>query len=68
MVGAPEVLYLAQTDALLAFALQIVPSLGICFWIFWMQQVRKGAACLVRDEECPWNCSNCLDLTNVTPA
>ena len=66
MVGAPaEVLYLAQTDALLAFVLQIVPSLGICFW---MQQVRKGAACRVRDEECPWNCSNCLDLTNITPA
>lgn len=47
MVGAPgaaEVLYLAQADALLAFALQIAPSLGIRFW---MQQVRKGAACIV---------------------
>jgi hypothetical protein len=42
MVGAPaEVVYLAQTDALLAFALQIAPSLGICFWV---QQLRKGAA------------------------
>lgn len=39
MVGAPaEDLYLAQTEALLAFALQIAPSLGICFWT---QQVRQ---------------------------
>ncbi len=51
MVSASaEVLYLAQTDALRAFARQMAPSLGICFW---MQRVRKGAACLVRDEECP---------------
>ncbi len=48
--GAAEVLYLAQADALLAFAPQIAPPMGICFW---MQKVRKGTACIVRDEECP---------------